>query len=215
MKKRKLEMTLSSLSDIDDPRRDLEQYPTPVDLVSDILFEAAGSGDISGKRVAELGCGNGPFSIGAYLLGAEEVIGYDIDPRCVRKAGENYERISENPNARELNGRVSFEIADISDDDFIPERVDTVFMNPPFGSQKRGADRPFIEKALSMSGIVYSIHNAVTMNFLRKVVKACGGAILSEKVYSMSLDHRYPHHTKERVDIDVIVLRIKGRSSNG
>ncbi|MGA1822258.1 MAG: METTL5 family protein [Thermoplasmatota archaeon] len=212
MRKRKLEMILSSLSDIEDPRRDLEQYPTPVDLVSDILFDAAGSGDVAGRKVSELGCGNGPFSIGAYLLGADEVIGYDIDPRCIRAAQRNADDIMDGPFSSNLTGRIYFRKADVGDIDFKPERVHTVFMNPPFGSQRKGADRPFIEKAVSMAEIVYSVHNANTIDFLRKEIDRKGGTILSEKVYKMKLDNRYPHHTKDRVFVDVAVLRIGGES---
>ena len=42
-----------------------------------------------GERVLDVGCGSGILAIAALLLGAKEADGIDIDPMCVRTAGEN------------------------------------------------------------------------------------------------------------------------------
>ena len=46
------------------------------------------------------------------------------------------------------------------------EPCDTVVMNPPFGAQKAHADRPFIDLALSIAPVAYSIFNAGSAQFI-------------------------------------------------
>ena len=45
-----------------------------------------------GERVLDIGTGSGILAIAALKLGAEEAEGVDIDPMCVRTAGENAQR---------------------------------------------------------------------------------------------------------------------------
>ena len=45
-----------------------------------------------GERVLDIGTGSGILAIAALKLGAKEAEGVDIDPMCVRTAGENAER---------------------------------------------------------------------------------------------------------------------------
>ena len=59
------------------PKPELEQYSTPVDIVAEMIKLANAQGDLSGN-VVDLGCGTGRLAIGAALLGAE-VTGYEID----------------------------------------------------------------------------------------------------------------------------------------
>ncbi len=59
------------------PKPELEQYSTPVDIVAEMIKLANAQGDLSGK-VVDLGCGTGRLAIGAALLGTE-VTGYEID----------------------------------------------------------------------------------------------------------------------------------------
>ena len=42
-----------------------------------------------GRKVLDIGCGSGILSIGAALLGAEEVLAVDIDPQAVEVSKEN------------------------------------------------------------------------------------------------------------------------------
>ena len=45
-----------------------------------------------GERVLDIGTGSGILAIAALKLGAKEAEGVDIDPMCVRTAGENAQR---------------------------------------------------------------------------------------------------------------------------
>lgn len=48
--------------------------------------------DLQGKTVIDFGCGSGILSLAALLLGAEKVIGIDIDPQALQASKANAER---------------------------------------------------------------------------------------------------------------------------
>ena len=130
---------LQCLEAVPAPKAPLEQYPTPAGLAAEVAFIALGKGDVAGRRVLDAGCGNGILAIAAKLLGASEVLGVDRDPAAVEVAARNAERVAAD---------VTWRCADVSD---VEGPFDTVLMNPPFGSQTRHADLPFIDTALSVA----------------------------------------------------------------
>ncbi len=48
--------------------------------------------DLKGKTIIDFGCGSGILSLAALLLGAEKVIGIDIDPQALQASKDNAER---------------------------------------------------------------------------------------------------------------------------
>ena len=60
-----------------------------------------------GERVLDVGTGSGILAIAALKLGAREADGVDIDPMCVRTAGENAERNGVDGHFRVLVGDLS------------------------------------------------------------------------------------------------------------
>ena len=89
MKKNELERTLQKIPPQSKPKPGLEQYSTPAWIAADILYIAYAQGNIADKKVVDLGCGNGIFSIGSWLLGARSVLGIDIDPDAIEDARRN------------------------------------------------------------------------------------------------------------------------------
>jgi putative methylase len=83
-------------------------------------------------------------------------------------------------------------------------------MNPPFGAQKKGADRSFLEKAISMGNEIYMLHNPVNRRFLYREIERLGGSVISEKEYIMEIDHRFEFHRKERERMKILFLHLKG-----
>lgn len=53
------------------------------------LMEKYLGDDAAGKKVLDIGCGSGILSIGAALMGSEDVLGIEIDEDAVRVANEN------------------------------------------------------------------------------------------------------------------------------
>ena len=134
---------LQNSPDFEKPITELEQYATPVDIVSEIIKLASTQGHLSGN-IADLGCGTGRLAIGAALLGAK-VTGYEIDNNALKLA-KNY--------SKENNLDIKWVNLAIEN---IDKKYDTVLMNPPFGSQRTGADRAFIKKALEIGTNIWSI----------------------------------------------------------
>ena len=85
---------------------------------------------------------------------------------------------------------------------------DTVVMNPPFGAQKVHADRPFIDCALAVAGVTYSIFNAGSIPFVEaytaqkaEITEKIGGAFPIQRTFAF--------HTKDVQEIEVEILRLK------
>src|SRR4030043_58144 len=90
VRKLDLERFLSKVKPHPSPNAHLEQYTTSESVAATMLYMAAYTyGDIVGKKVLDLGCGTGRLSLGAAFLGAESVVGIDIDKTAVKTAAEN------------------------------------------------------------------------------------------------------------------------------
>jgi putative methylase len=198
MKQRQLEIILQQLPRTDTPMPHLEQYMTPAPIAADVIFTAYNWGDIQDKIVVDLGCGTGIFAIGASLMGAKKVQGYDIDPHVISLAKE-YATKNKRP--------VEFYTQEISS---VQTSCDTVLMNPPFGAQKANlkADRRFIEKGFQIASVIYSFHLKKTIPFLEKLITALHGQITFQKDYEFPIKWIFDFHYKQVVSYKVSLLRI-------
>ncbi|RVW38310.1 Methyltransferase-like protein 5 [Vitis vinifera] len=165
MKLKQLESFLGDLQQFSNPKVELEQYPTGPHIASRMLYTAENSfGDVSNKVVADFGCGCGTLGVAAALLGAEHVIGLDIDPQSLEIASLNAEDLELDMNfvhcdVKNLGWRGGFVLLNA----ILSQIVDTVVMNPPFGTRKKGADMDFLAVALKVaSQAVYSLHKSST-----------------------------------------------------
>lgn len=197
MRQRELEIRLSRVPSHPDPVAGLEQYTTPSPIAADLLYRALAHGDLRGRDVLDLGCGTGILAIGAALLGADGVVGVDVDEGAIAVARQS---------ATRLGVGVRFEVERAED---VEERFDVVVMNPPFGAQKpaRGADVRFVEIALRRAPVVYSLHQSKTRDHLLRQGKRLGAELSVETEYEFALPHRFAFHQKESVIVDVDLLR--------
>ncbi|WP_456472061.1 METTL5 family protein [Methanocaldococcus sp.] len=202
MKKKKLEMILDSLKPHPNPKVELEQYTINGKLASELLFLA--QKDFLNNIVLDLGCGTGRLAIGAKLLGAYKAIGIDIDRESIEIAKEN---------AKKVGVEVEFICEDIKNinKNIIKEEnlKKIVLQNPPFGAQKKGADRVFLDKALELGDVIYSIHNYPTKDFVIKYVESKGGKITDIYRVNFRIPATYKFHKKRSVDIPVLIFRIE------
>ncbi len=191
--KKKLEIFLQKLDKPAAYRNDLEQYPTDASLASEILFLALLDGNIEGKIVGDFGAGNGVLGIGASLIGARKVFCVEVDHKMATIIIQNSKGLE-----------VDVCEMDISK---FQEKVDTVVMNPPFGSVKKGADRIFLEKAAELSSYAYSIHNIKSSEFVRKFYEE-HGEILRESKVRIRTPRLYAHHSSDFDWIDGVFFTV-------
>ena len=206
-RKKHLEMMIQSIPSHQKPKVELEQYATPSVIASDLLWNALSLGDVENKSILDLGCGCGIFSIGSMLLGANSAIGVDIDEDAIGIARQCSEKFGIN--------NINYTVRDVRD---LQSNigVDTIFQNPPFGSQRRadrGMDLNFVEKANEISpDVLYSFHMASTEDFLIDYYGNMSLDITHIFRYSFPIPKIYGFHTKESRDVDVIVIRATTKS---
>lgn len=210
IRKLDLEILLAQIEPHPSPRPSLEQYTIPTDFAATMLYVAAYTyNDIVDKNVLDLGCGTGRLALGAAFLGAKQVVGVDIDKTAIRLTLENSVKT-------EMKSKVQWIAADI---DAVHGVFDTVLQNPPFGVQKRMADRKFLGKALEVGSRIYSLHkgrhkdklsikrlrtsgtNLMSVPpspFLKRLIEGHGGKIKAVYAMLMTIPHMFCFHTKRK-----------------
>jgi len=223
VRKLELEMLLSQIEPHPSPKPSLEQCTVPADVAATMLHIAAYTHeDIVDKTVLDLGCGTGRLALGAAFLGAKQVVGVDIDKDAVKLAFENSLRTN-------LKEKVQWITADI---DVIHGSFDTVLQNPPFGVQRRRADRKFLEKALETGKVIYSLHKSPQKDnafikrlkasktgaasvapspFLKGFIEKHGGKIKAVYAMVMTIPHMFNFHTKRKHEFIADLYVIEGK----
>jgi predicted RNA methylase len=200
---RDLEIALQSISRIGEHDVSLEQYPTPANIASTILFAAQMEyDDITSKTVCDLGCGDGIFALGAALLDAKHVIGIDVQSKALKASQMNSRLLG-------IEDTVDWILGDVSSFQ-LRCLVDTVVSNPPFGVKKRGADLRFLQKAISIADVTYSIHLAGDKNrvFLKNEVEKLGARVTQIETFQFPIGKLFDYHKKKVHMIDVDLYRI-------
>jgi len=221
VRKLDLELMLSKVKPHPTPIASLEQYTISVQAAATMLYLAAyAKKDIVGKRVLDLGCGTGRLALGAAFLGAKSVVGVDIETEAVRTAYQNALEVGLNKKAQWISGDV----------DSVHGTFDTVLQNPPFGVQKRWADRRFIRKALELGTVAYSLHKRPGQDanlarklkastdgvlavppspFLKEFIDENGGRVQAVYALLMTIPHMFEFHTEKKHEtiVDLYVMR--------
>ncbi|CAH8357175.1 unnamed protein product [Eruca vesicaria subsp. sativa] len=202
MKMKQLEGLLGDLQQFSNPKAfpekkitsfvdvELEQYPTGPHIASHMLFtvNVFCFRQKTDKVVAVFGCGT--LNAAASLLYAACVFFFDIDPQSLETATLN---------ADELEVCL-----------FLGQVVDTVVMNPPFGTRKKGADMEFLSAAMKVaSQAVYSLHKTSTREHIKRAALRDFKAKSAELWYD--LPKLYKFHKRKEVDIAVDLWRFEPR----
>jgi putative methylase len=198
-----LVQALSRLEAYGAPRAEAEQVPSPPEAAATLLFEAVRRDDLVGRSVVDLGCGTGVLAVGAALLGAERVEGTDSDREAVAVARRNATDLS--VGCILLEGRVEEYSAD----------CDTVVMNPPFGAQRRHADRPFWEAAFRVARRrIYAFASDASRTFIADSAVARGARVEAIEPVPWRFPRTFPHHRKRSVELSVDLWVLTPRTPN-
>ncbi|XP_069472275.1 rRNA N6-adenosine-methyltransferase METTL5 isoform X1 [Ambystoma mexicanum] len=205
MKLKELESRLQQVDVFDNPKIILEQYPTRPHIAACILNTIHNTyEDIEDKVVADLGCGCGVLSIGAAMLGAGMCLGIDIDDDAL-------EIFKTNADEFELSNidLIQFDVCSLPPDKMV-NIVDTVIMNPPFGTKhNQGMDMTFLKSALQIARTaVYSLHKTSTRNYVKKKAEEwnVNMEVIAELRYDLPASYKF--HKKKSVDIEVDFIRL-------
>jgi len=101
----------------------------------------------------------------------------------------------------------------IADIGVVKGTFDTVLQNPPFGVQRRRADRRFISKSLELSGTIYSFHKGGQGNreFIKRFIEEHGGKVTTIFPIKLEIPRMFKFHTKKKKITQVDLYRIEGK----
>jgi len=201
VRRAELVLRLERVPPFPDPRAELEQLATPSEAAATLLGSAERWDGLAGRSVLDLGCGTGRLAIGAALLGAGPVVGVDVDPDAVEIARTA---------ARAAGVDVTFVTARVTGESAPAELV---VMNPPFGAQRRHADRPFWDAALALARrSVYAFGLAASRTFIARQAVARGARVVEVVPVPWRLGRTLPHHRRHRVElaVDLWAIRTEG-----
>lgn len=196
-RRKAIEKTLSQVPDFPDPDPELEQYTTPAGIATDVLFEAFHLDDLGGNFVVDLGAGTGILAIGASLMGAMPVYGFDVDEGAIEVAREAATRAGAS--------QATFEAMTV--EEMAEFDADTVLSNPPFGSQSRHADRPFVDAAARVGDVCWTFHLTETLDWVENRIGEEGGEVTHRFRFAFPIDAQFYFHDKPREEVDVTVVR--------
>ncbi len=199
---KRVAMVLDRLRGFERPKLRLEQYETPGELVQALLSVAEAEVGLEGARVLDLGAGTGKIGIGAVLAGARRATLVDVDEEALEVARENAERAG-------VLDRVELVCCDVRE--FEGGEFDVTVMNPPFGVQRRGADRPFVRVGLEHSPVVVSLHRAGTEDFWRARARELGAECEVVGRARFPIPAMYKHHRSRVKHVEAVVLVFRRR----
>ena len=199
--RRTLARRLESVADFTEPSADLEQYLTPPDVAAHVLHFASLQGDLTDRLVVDLGTGTGMFAIGASQFDPARVVGLDVDPEALTLARANDRRVGGEPSIDWVRGDAARPPLSCSSA--------TVLSNPPFGAQRRHADRPFLETARELAAVSYTVHNEGSQSFVESFAADHDGAVTHAFRATFDLEHRFGFHTEASRELEAEVFRIE------
>jgi len=192
------------------PKLELEQYCIDAQSAVDIVYFAGVEfNDIKNQLVIDLGAGTGRLSIACAYLRASYVLSVDIDINALRI-------LKANINSLGLENIILPICSDINHFEIVRQLLQkelhiTTIENPPFGVQKKTADRYFLQKAFSFSDVVYSIHlaNQKVHQFITSFIKKFNWAIDYVFPFQLKLNRTYEFHKEKTKSVDVNIYRFK------
>ena len=200
--KKDLELVLSQLKGFAQSSFLLEQYSTPSSIAAEWIWSMALRGEATGKIILDAACGPGILGLGLLLMGAKKVFFVDKDKFAMDICIENYNQVK----SKYEIGEAEFIVEDIS---LFDAEVDLVVQNPPFGTKEKHADKKFLEKAFSLTPLVYSMHKFSTKEFVEAISRDFKFKITEVSRFEFPIKASFSFHKKPVRKIDVGLWRME------
>jgi putative methylase len=142
-------------------------------------------------------------------MGAKHVFAVDIDSSALKTLKSNASKLNLIENItliqRDITQIQEHEIKKLNHEirSYSSENQIICIMNPPFGIQKRHADRPFLHLAMKLADKIYTIHlsNPKTRVYIENLVNSQGWVITSIHSQKLVLEHAFSFHKQKRKSI--------------
>ncbi len=92
------------------------------------------------------------------------------------------------------------------------KKADVVVQNPPFGTKVRHADTEFLEKAMQLSKVIYSVHKATSKGFVQALCRDRGFEITNIWYYKLPLKASLKWHKRKIYHVDIACFRLEKRA---
>ena len=209
MKKKNLISIIQSTASFSNPRIELEQYCIDAISAVDIAYFAGFEfNDIHKNLIIDLGTGTGRLSLASSFFNPIKVIGIDLDWSAIQIFKKNIFHLE----LQHLIYPICMDVSNLTlHRDFLLDEIQiTTIMNPPFGVQRKRADRVFLMSAFTYSNVIYSIHldHQDVFKFITKFVGKNGWVIDYSFPFQMRLERSFPFHSKKMKEINVRIYRI-------
>lgn len=191
-----------------DPKIQLEQYTIDATSAVDIIYCAGFEfNDINQKLIVDLGAGTGRLSIASSFFNPIYILSVDIDFNTLYILQKNVKKLNLERKIFPICADVKH--FDISKIVLLRNLKITTIMNPPFGVQKKTADRKFLECAFLFSDVIYSVHlaNKKVHNFISNFVRKNNWLIDYVFPFDMLLEKSFQFHKYKTKQIKVNVYR--------
>lgn len=204
MRKGELAKKLSEFEGFSVLKVSLEQYTTPSELAAELLWNALMQGDIENKDVADFGAGTGILGLGTMILGAKSVYLIEKDLSAIETIQKNIDRLKS-----EITGKIEVINKDITG---FSKKINTIIMNPPFGTKQKHADKAFLEQAFKCAPVIYTIHKTSTENFINKITDDNNYQITHQWKYTLQLKASYKFHKKPAKNVQITIFRLEKKN---
>ena len=192
-------MKISKMNGFKSPIIELEQYTTQGSLAARWIRLAKDMGDMqTGCTVADLGCGTGVLGLGALFCGASAAIMVDIDQSAL-------DIVHDNAGSAGLSENVEIICSDVAAANL--EHTDLILCNPPWGTQKMGADAPFFEAIRNAGVPAYVLHSSDAKHVAARF-DSWGWYVHEMFSEQFDLGSSHTHHTRRRVTTQATLWRL-------
>jgi putative methylase len=209
IKKKNLISIIQETASFSNPKIGLEQYCIDAISAVDIAYFAGFEfDDIHENLIIDLGTGTGRLSLASSFFNPIKVIGIDLDWSAIQIFKKNILQLK----LQRIIYPICMDVSNLSfNTDLFRDNLQvTTIMNPPFGVQRKRADRAFLMSAFTYSKVIYSIHldHQDVFKFISKFVEKNGWAIDYSFPFQMRLERSFPFHSKKMKEINVRIYRI-------